>query len=214
MASITIDIQKLKAAPRRLKVVAAVIVFDLAFLLLGYAVLDDLLADRAAAVEQAKAQLTEAKRQNVDLRKQLDEYPLMRRHYNETLASGFVAPLDRLTFVQFAQNQATARHLSDLHFRVSDEGGEREHSKKYRVEMDRLVFESGGLLDTEAMDFWNTLFDQAKGHYRIAEASLERTQEVNAGILQSIRRGNPVSLLKAKIDIQWIGVQPVDQEAK
>lgn len=212
--NIEIDIKKLRALPTRLKVVAGIIAFDFAVLLLGYMVLDDVMAERVEAVERARTQLAEVRRQNADLRKQLDEYPRMRQRYDEEVASGLASSLDRLTLVQYAQSQAASRHLGDLHFRVADEAGEREHSKKYRVEMDRIAFESGGLLDTDAVSFWDAIAVQSQGHFRIVEASLERTQDVNTGVLTAIRHGNPVSLLKAKIEFQWIGIPPLDQGAK
>lgn len=212
--NIEIDIKKLRALPMRLKVVAGIIVFDLAVLLLGYMVLDDVMAERVEAVERARTQLADVRRQNADLRKQLDEYPKMRQRYDEEVAAGLASSLDRLKLVQYAQSQAAARHLGDLHFRVADEAGQREQSKKYRVEMDRIAFESGGLLDNEAVSFWDAISTQSQGHFRIVEASLERTQDVNPGILTAIRHGNPVSLLKTKIEFQWIGVPPLDQEVK
>jgi len=212
--NLDIDIKKLKALPLRLKVVAGVVAFDIAFLLLGYMVLNDVLAERAAAVDRARAQLADVRRQNNDLRKQIDEYPSLRRRYDEAIAGGLQSSLDRLKLIQYAQSQAAGRHLSDLHFRVADEAGEREHSQKFRVEEDRVAFESGGLLDTDAVGFWTAIFNQTKGHYRIVEASLERSADVNASVLTAIRRGNAASLIKAKVDIQWIGVQPLDQEVK
>jgi len=212
--NLEIDIKKLRALPLRVKVVAGIIAFDLAFLLLGYMVLDDVMAARVDAVERARTQLAEVRRQNADLRRQLDEYPALRRRFDDQIAEGLASSLDRLKLVQYAQSQAAARHLGDLHFRVADETGEHERSTKYRVEMDRIAFENGGLLDIDAVSFWDAIAAQAQGHFRIVEASLERTQDVNPGVLTAIRHGNPVSLLKAKIEFQWIGVPPLDQEIK
>ena len=212
--TLEIDIKKLKALPLRLRVVAGVIAFDLAFLLLGYMVLDDVMAERVIAVEQARTQLADARRQNADIRKQLDDYPALRQRYEDSIAKGLTSSLDRLKLIQYAQSQAAARHLGDLHFRMADEAGDRDRSTKYRVETDRVAFESGGLLDTDAVAFWDSIFNQTEGHYRLVEASLERTQDVNSQVLTAVRHGNPVSLLKAKIEFQWIGVPPLDQETK
>src|SRR5579863_4828445 len=148
MDAFNVWLKKFRALPLRLKILGGVIVFDLFVLVLGYMVLDDVMAERVAAVEQARAQLTEAKRQNAELRRQLDSYPQLRHHYDDVIASGLMATLDRRNFVQFAQGQAAQHYLSDLRFRLADEPGEHEHSPKYRVEIDRVVFESGGLLDT------------------------------------------------------------------
>ena len=214
MDMLNVWLKKLRDFPLRLKILGGVIAFDLFVLVLGYLVLDDVMAERVAAVDQARAQLTEAKKQNADLRRQLDSYPQLRHHYDDVISSGLAASLDRRGFVQFAQSQATQHYLTDLRFRLADEPGDREHSPQYRVEIDRVVFESGGLLDTEAISFWEALLAQANGHYRVAEASLERVQEINPVVLGAVRRGTPISLLKAKIDMQWIGVRPLDQEGQ
>ncbi len=214
MVAINFDMKKLQAVPLRLKVVTAVIAFDLIVLLLGYLVLDDLMSERAAAVDQVRAELTEAKRQNGELHRQVDTYPQLRHKYDEVLTAGLTADFDRVGYTQFAQSKATEDHLSELRFRVGDDPGDHPHSTKYRVSVDRASFESGGLLDTEVMSFWGDLLGQVQGHYRIVEASLERTGEVNPPLLIGIRQGAIMSDLKARIELQRIGIQPYKQESK
>jgi len=214
MEDIKLWLSKLRALPLRLKILGGVIAFDLCVLLLGYIVLDDVMAERVAAVENVRSQLTETKRLNADLRKQLESYPQLRSQYDAVIAAGLTGSLDRREFVQFAQGQAARHYVGDLRFRLADEPGEHDHSAKYRVEVDRIVFEGGGLLDTDAVSFWDSLLTQAKGHYRVAEATIERAQDVTPMVLMAIRRGNSPSVLRTKIDMQWIGVRPLDQEAK
>ena len=214
MVAINIGISKLRAFPLRLKVVGGIIALDLGVLLLGYMVLDDVMAERAALVERTRVQLADAKRQSMDLKKQVDSYPQLRRQYDEAIEAGLTTSLDRQDFVQFAQGEAGRHYLSDLRFRLSDEPGDHEHSARYRVDIDRIIFENGGLLDTEAISFWAAVLAQAKGHYRLAEASIERVQDIDPAVLSAIRHGNPVTVLRAKIDMQWIGVRPLNQEAK
>ena len=214
MVEFNIDMQKLKAVPTRLKVVSGIVAFDLTVLLLGYLVLDDLMSERAAAVDRLRMELSQARQQNSELHKQVDTYPQLRHQFDEIMATGLTAAFDRANYAQFAQGKATQYHLTDLQFRVAGEAGDHPHSTKYRQAVDRAVFENGGILDTDAMSFWAALLDQARGHYRIVEASLDRMQDVSPLLLSGIKQGGNPSDLKAKIELQWVGIQSYEQETK
>lgn len=207
--NVTIDLAKLRALPFRLKVVAGVIVIDAVFLLSGYLALDSLMADRVALIDQRKASLTQLRRQEADLHKQVDEYPAMHQRYLAALAQGVAVPLDRLALVQATQSAATQYHLSDFHYKLSADATKTENGPHYRTEVDRVVLDNGGLLDTDVEAFWSDVLARTQGHYRVAELSLERTGELDSNVIGNIRRGVSVSTFKAHFDLQWTGLQPI-----
>jgi len=209
MVDINIDLAKLRALPLRLKVVAAVIAVDAVFLLAAYMALDNLMAERVARIDRLKASFTQLRKQNTDIHKQLDEYPALRQRYETAIAAGLAVPLDRLALVQAAQDSAGHHHLNDLHYKLTAEatGPEANNNPHFHTESDRIVLDNGGLLDTDVLAFWRDVATRVDGHYRIAEITLERSGEIDAASLGNIRRGNPISLLKAHFDLQWTGLQ-------
>jgi len=208
MADISIDWAKLRELPLRLKVVGAVIVIDAVFLLAAYLALDSLMAERVARIDQLKGTLTQLRKQGADIRKQTDEYPALRQHYEAAMTGGLAVPLDRLALVQAAQDSAAHHHLNDLHYKLTADAGGPEVATNphFHVETDRIVLDNGGLLDTDVLAFWKDIAGRVNGHYRVVEITLERSGEVDPGVLANIRRGNPVSLLKAHFDLQWTGL--------
>lgn len=215
MVDINIDMAKLKALPRRLKVVIGVVVVDALFLVAAYVVLDNMMAERVARIDQRKTALVQLRKQDAELHKQADEYPALRQRYEAAIAAGLTAPLDRLTLIQGVQDSAGHHHLSDLHYKLTADASRPEATNPhFRTETDRVVFDNGGLLDTDVLAFWKDVLARANGHYQIAEISLERFGDVDAAVLGNIRRGNPVSLVKAHFDLQWTGLQPTTQGAQ
>lgn len=212
MAAIPIDLDRLKRMPLRLKVIAGVVALDLLILVLGYVVLNDLMAQRVAEVERLRASVTQVRRQNADLRRVADEYPGLRKRYDEVIAAGLSAPLDRLALVKFAQDWAAHHHLLDLHYRLAADTAKPATSPKFRVDTERVVFENGGLFDTDERAFLQDLLAQQPGHFRLAEIEISRTHDMDAAYLTGIRRGSFIPSLKAKIDLQWVGVQPKTPE--
>jgi len=212
MARISMDFAILKKMPLRLKVIAGFIAFDLLVLILGYVVLNDVMAQRVADVDRLRASVSEVRRQNAELRRLVDEYPDLRQHYDGAVASGITVPLDRLALVKFAQDWAAHHHLSDFHYRLAAESAKPAVSPRYRVDTQRIVFENGGLLDSDERAFLQDLMAQQPGHFRLAEIEIARIHDIDAPFLAGIRRGNFAPALKAKIDLQWVGVQPKSPE--
>jgi len=212
MARIAIDIDKLKRMPLRLKVMAGFIALDLLVLVLGYVVLNDVMAQRVAEVDRLRAGVSEVRRQNADLRRQVDEYPELRQRYDGAIAAGIAAPLDRLALVKFAQDWAAHHHLSDFHYRLAADSAKPAASPRYRVDTERIVFENGGLLDSDERTFLQDLLARQPGHFRLAEIEISRIHDIDSAYLTNIRHGNFTPALKAKIDLQWVGVQPKSPE--
>jgi hypothetical protein len=212
MARISIDLDKLKRVPLRLKVIAGVLVLDVLVLGLGYVVLNDVMALRVAQVDQLRNNVSQVRKQNVDLRRLADEYPDLRRRYDAAMADGIAAPLDRLALVGFAQGWAAHHHLSDLHYRLAAEPGKPAASQRYRVDTERVVFDHGGLLDGDVRDFIQALMAQQPGHFRVAEIQIERVRDIDASYLAAARYGTLPATLKSKIDLEWVGVQAKSSE--
>ena len=212
MAALSIDSEKLKRMPLRLKVIAGAIVLDLAILALGYIVLNDLMAQRVADVDRLRASVSEVRRQNASLRQLVEQYPDLRQRYDSAMASGLAAPLDRLALVKFAQDWAARHHLLDLHYRLATESSKPATSAKYRIDTERVVFENGGLFDAEERAFLQDLLAQQPAHFRLAEIEIARLRDVDTAYLAGVRRGIFIPLLRAKIDLQWVGVQPKTAE--
>ena len=208
MAALSIDLEKFGKMPLRLKVIAGVIALDLVILGLNYVFLSDLMVQRAAEVERLRASVSEVRKQNVSLRQLVDEYPNLRQRYDSAIAAGLSVPLDRLALVKFAQDWAAHHHLLDLHYRLADDTANAAASPKLRVDTQRVVFENGGLFDTDERAFLQDLLAQQPGHFRLAEIEISRIHDIDAALLAGARRGSFLPVLKAKIDLQWVGVQP------
>ena len=209
MANLSIDLNKLKQLPRRLQIIAGVLVLEIAILALGYFILDDLMADRVAQVSQLRGALGQIRRQNERQRHDLDAYPELKRRYDEAMAAGIANPLDRLALIRFANEWADSRRLSDFRYTLSAaEADKTKASSRHIVENDKISFECGALLDTDVVDFMNALIAQQPGHYRVAGFSLERAHEPDEAVLASVRRGGVPALVKAKLDLQWTGIMP------
>ncbi len=197
--NVNIDLAKLKALPRPLKVVTAVILADL--LLVGAILLafSDMVDERLARVDQLRGELSRLRHENVELHRQIDHYPEMLARYNAAVAGGIFASLDRLKLVNEAQDYGGQHHLANLHYKLEAEKAAPAGTAKYRLDSTVVTFESGALLDTDAMAFWDAVFSHLPTHYQVAEASLERLHDINPRMLADIRSGRPVSAVAAKI---------------
>ena len=209
MASFSIDLGKVKQLPRRLQVIAGVLVLEIAVLALGYFILDDLMADRVAQVSQLRASLGQIRRQNEKQRHDLESYPELKRRYDAAMAAGIANPLDRLALIRFANDWANTHRLTEFRYTLSAaETDKTKATARHIVETDRISFECGALLDTDVVGFMNELIAQQPGHYRIEGFSLERVHEPDETIFASVRRGAVPALVKAKLDLQWTGIMP------
>jgi len=206
--NLNIDLAKVKDLPRRLKVVLGVLVVELVILLTGYLILDDVMADRVAQVDQLRANLNQLRRKNVQLRQDLERYPALRQRYDEAMERGIANPLDRAGVVNAARDWSDQHRLGDLRYRLMPDPAKPAASARYLVETDHVQFESTALLDTDALAFWGTILTQQPYHYRIAGFELERVHDVDGVVLDTLRRGGVAPLVKSKIDLIWTGIQP------
>lgn len=197
-----IDAEKLKALPLPLKIVGAVILGDLLVIIISWLLFDDMLSERVGAVDNLRAQAAQVRRQSLDFRKQIDQYPQLLAQYNDAIAKGILVDVDRLKLVNEAQDSATRNHLADLHFKVESEKLDRTAGPHYRLDSTMVSFESGALLDTQAMAFWDEVLNRLPAHYQVVEARLERKRDVDPAALADIRAGRPVSLLTMKISFR------------
>ena len=193
------DVEKLKALPLPLRIVGAVILGDLLVLIICWLLFDDMLSERVAVVDNLRAQAAQVRRQSSDYRKQIDQYPQLLAQYNEAIAKGVLVDVDRLKLVNEAQDSATHNHLADLHFKVESEKLNRDAGPHYRLDSTMVTFDSGALLDTQAMAFWDEVLNHLPAHYQGVEARLERKREVDPSVIAEIRAGKPVSLVNMKI---------------
>lgn len=206
------DREKLKALPRRLKIVFAVILAEL-IVIAGAYVLGDELDEREARVVQLRAQLTQARQQTADLRRQIDQYPELRRRYEAALEKGITGNLDAVKLVTDAQDSATRHYLANLRYKVEPQVPKGTVPEKYRAGSTLVNFESGALLDTDAMAFWDEILQSLPSHYHVVEASLERTGEIDANLLKDLRAGRPASAVRVKMSFQWLALRATVPEA-
>jgi len=208
MASLDFDLKKLRALPRRLKVVFGVLAVELIILLSGYLLLDDLMADRVAEVDRLRANLTQLRHKNTQQRQDLDRYPLLRKHYDEAIAAGLGSPLDRAGVVNAARDWSDNHRLVDLRYRLVPDTAKPAGSPRYVIENDLVEFECGALVDTDILSFWSNVLAQQAGHYRIASFAMERQRALDESVLTAVRHGSVVALLQSKIGLVWTGAEP------
>ncbi len=208
----TFDREKLKALPRRLKIVFAVILAEL-IVIMGAYVLGDELDEREARVVQLRSQLTQARQQTADLRRQIDQYPELRRRYDAAIEKGIAGNLDAVKLITDAQDSAARHYLANLRYKVEPLVQKGTAAEKYRIGATLVNFESGAVLDTDAMAFWDEILRSLPSHYHIVEASLERTGEIDANLLNNLRAGRPVSAVRVKMSFQWLSLHSTMPEA-
>ncbi len=196
------DTEKLKALPRRLKIVAIVILADLV-IIGASALLSDDLDERAAMAEQLRTQLGQLRQQSRDLRHQIDEYPDWRRRYDAAVDKGILHNLDQVKVVNEAQDLAGEHHLVDLRYRLEPQDHREATTGHFHSSSTLVTFEGGGLLDTDAMAFWDEILVGLPSHYHVVEASLERVGEVDSKLLADVDAGRPSRLIRLKMSFQW-----------
>ena len=207
-----IDIKKVKTLPMRFKVLGIIILWDILFSGIVYFIVDSAMATRIGQVSQLRAEFKQVKDEDVKLRKEADAYPQLLQRYNDALATGMADKLDRVKLIEASQDAADRYHLSGLHYRVGAESGKGDKGAKLQTETTRISFDGGGLLDIDAMAFWNELRSGGPGHVQVVELTLERVHEVDKEALNGIRSGAPVRLVSAHYELLWTSYQPTGQQ--
>ncbi len=210
--NVNIDLAKLKALPRPLKVVAGVILFDLLLVALALLAFSDMVDERQARVDQLRGELSRLRHQSAELRKDINEYPDLLARYNDAAAKGIFSGLDRLKLVNEVQDYAGQHHLANLHYKLEAEKLSVSGDAKYRLDSTIVTLENGALLDTDATAFWDRVFDRLPTHYQVAEASLERMHDIDQALLGDIRSGRAASAVAAKIIFRTQSLVPTAQE--
>ncbi|HIJ38900.1 MAG TPA: hypothetical protein HPP80_08400 [Rhodospirillaceae bacterium] len=212
--NIALHVEKIKALPRPLKIVAAVILFD--FLLVGFSwlLLSDLLDERSSEIQQTRSQAALLRKQNSDLRKQIDQYPVFLARYNDALGKGIMTEIDRLKVVSEAQDLAVRHHLVDLHFKVEGELQKIETNSHFQLDNTIITFDSGALLDQQVLAFWDEVLGRLPTHYQVQELTLERRRDPDGNAQADIRAGRPVSTLGMKISFKTQALRPIAAEGQ
>lgn len=208
------DVEKLKALPLPLKIVGGVILGDLLVVIICWLLFDDMLSERVSSVDNLHRQVAQLRRQSADFRKQIDMYPQLLAQYKDALAKGILVDVDRLKLVNEAQDSGTHSHLADLHFKVESEKLNRDTGPHFRLDSTMVTFESGALLDTQVMSFWDEVLNRLPAHYQIVEARLDRKKEVDPAAVADIRAGKPVSLISMKIAFRIESLRSTQQEGQ
>jgi hypothetical protein len=208
--NLAINLDTLKGLPRRLKITVAIIAVEV--ILIGASfMLSDEIEEAAARVVQLRNQLTQVRQQNTNLRRQIDQYPELMRRFKVAVDKGIFTDLNRVKMVSDAETVANGLHLGDLRYKLELKDPQGGGFGKYRLGAVLISFESGALLDTEAMTFWDTVLSTVPAYYHVVDASLERAAEVDSGLLTNVRAGRPASAVRAKISFFWAGLRPPGQ---
>ena len=207
-------VAKVKALPRALRIVVTVAVADLVLVAAAMFILNSQMEESQSHVDQLHDQLNQLRKQNVDLRKEMGEYPDLLNRYNRAVEQGVMVKTDRLKLVNGAQDRSGHFHIPDLHYKLETEDKGAAPTGKYRIESTLVTFENGGLLDTEVMAFWDELLANLPAHYRMAEAVLERKRDIDSRLLSDIRAGRPAATVAVKLTFHWTSLQPVVKEGQ
>lgn len=205
---INFDLARLKALPKRIRMVGLALAVELTILLSGYLLLDDMMADRVAHVTQLRGSLLQLRRRNEQLRADLNRYPELRRRSDEALAAGLGNPLDRPGLIAYAKDSSDRHRLSNLRYRLAGDAAKPLSSPKYVVENDQVDFEFGALVDDDMRAFWADLMAAQPGHFRIVSFELARQLDLDDSVLAALRHGSFPALLQGKLTLRWTGVQP------
>ena len=209
MASFKIDLSRLKALPKRLKVVGIILAAELAILASGYLILDDAMADRVSEVSTLRGDLQQAKRQNEQYKTDLARYPEIRKEYDEALAVGITVPFDGRNVIGAAKALGERYRLSNVQFKLGPMDGMKNVSTpRIVVENDDAEFKFDALLDGDVRSFWRDLAASAPGHFRVRSFEIERQHDVDEATLLQLRQGTYPALLQARLDLLWTGVRP------
>ncbi|PKU26519.1 hypothetical protein [Telmatospirillum siberiense] len=210
-AELRLDMTRLKALPRRLKIVLAVILTEVIVILGAYAV-ETVVDEQESRVAQLRAQLAQARRQSAELRRQIDQYPELRRRYAAAGDKGVLDNPNAVKLIADAQDMAGRHSLANLHYKVEPQAVAGPAQEKYRIGSTQVSFESGALLDADAMDFWDEVLQSLPSHYHVVEAGLERTADIDADLLNNLRAGRSVSAVRVRLSFQWLTLRTPAQE--
>lgn len=205
------DFARLNALPRRLKVVLAVVLVELLIILGAYWV-DDSLVEQEAKVAQLRSQLLLSRRQSAELRRQIDQYPQLRGRYAAALERGVFDSPNAVKFIADAESMAARHFLLNLRYKVEPQVAPPVAREKYSVGWTQVSFESGALLDGDAMDFWDEVLQSLPSHYHVVEASLERAADIDGTLLNELRAGRPVAAVRVRLSFQWLSLRTAAQE--
>ncbi len=204
--NVRIDGKWLKALPRRLQIVFLLIFVEI-LVIVGAYVMSDELDAAEARVTQLRSRLTQVRQQSADLRRQIEQYPELRRRYDVALEKGITGNLDAVKLATDAQDLAGRHYLANLRYKVETQPLQGGGGEKYRAGSTLVSFESGALLDIDAMSFWDEILQSLPSHYHVVEASLERTGEIDANLLNNLRAGRPASAVRVKMSFQWLALR-------
>jgi hypothetical protein len=201
-----LDSDKLRAFPLRLKMVLGVLLIEVAVLAAALVVSDSLDAE-VTRIQELRTQLSQIRRQSVDLRRQIDQYPTLRAQYDHALGGGILGPLDSMKFVNDAEDGARRHYLTNLRYKVETPPLQDSGTDKYRETVTLLSLDSGALLDSEVMAFWTETLRSLPSHYHVLEASLERAGPVDAALLNQIQAGSPAAIMRLHMTVQWLSLR-------
>lgn len=201
-----IDPDRLKALPRRLKIVLAVIVLEL-LVILGTFVFENVLDDLGARVGRLRAQVMQTRRQSTELRHQIEIYPEMRQRYQAAIEKGIFADPNAVKVAADAQDLAGRHALINLRYKVEPQSAQSPGGEKIRFGSTLVTFDGGAVLDDEAMDFWDDVFRSQSSHYHVIEASLERAPEGTGNLLDDLHAGKAVPAVRVHLSFLWLSLR-------
>jgi hypothetical protein len=207
-------IEKAKGLPRPLKIVGIILALEIIAVGAAELILSDELEDRQSRVNQLRADLSQVRKQNADARKQISQYPDMLVHYNQAIAGGVTANIDRLKLLNDVQDFAVHRFVGGLHYKLDTDSEKPDPKVKYHLESTSAAFDGGGLLDTEVLALWDDIFTDVPAHYRVTEAFIERRRDVDNSLLADIRAGRPAAMLGMRLSLRWSSLRPNSQETQ
>jgi hypothetical protein len=211
MMAIDLSFAKLAALPRRLKIVVLVILLDLLLIAAAAFVDSGDLGEQAARVGQLRGQVAQLRRQGGELRSQIARYSDLLDVYNRAVAAGLLQRPDGTRLVSAITGYAGQCHLVDLHYRLEAEDVTKDPKARYQPSVTVVSLESGATLDSDVMTFWDDVLDSLPAHYRVNEATIERTRSLTPSVLADLRAGRPVSLVNARLSLRWSSLQKTEE---
>jgi len=199
-------IQYAKAAPRSLRVIAAVAAVDIIVLLLAAFTLEGEVDDRVAKIDQLRSELTGLRAKLETTRKEIARLPELRQKYDAAMSDGVLADQDRQKFVGHSQELADQHRLADLHYKLEAQETAPGMVSGYSLVTTPVSLSLSGLLDSDVLEYWDEILGNLQSHYQITKATLDREEMEPTAALDAIRAGRPAPLVKSELSFRWVSL--------
>lgn len=144
---------------------------------------------------------------------ELAEYQKNLPAFQSLQRRGFIAQPDRFQIPRDLDRVRLDAKLGSFSFNVNVKNVQNQDAEAARLKVfaSRISVDNvSSLLDANFYDFIDLMASEFPEHVRLQKLSINRKDQINVVTLQKIAAKEPVSLLVAKAEFDWITAQPED----